>query len=80
MIHHKLYTRYYWYYILGIIGVKFHYYRYHLSTLNICQQQILILHRNQSPKIPNSVIIATQIGPDIENSEDFTHQIISSIQ
>ncbi len=36
------------------------------------QQQLFILERNISEKLPNSEINATQIGLDTENSEYFT--------
>ncbi len=38
--------------------------------VKILQHQILILHKNISETIPNSKIIATQIGPDTENGEN----------
>ncbi len=44
-----------------------------LSTVKLLQQQIFILHRNLSEKVPNSEFILTQIGPDIANRENVTN-------
>lgn len=40
------------------------------------EQEIFILHSNLSEKIPNSETIATQVGPDSENSENDIANII----
>ncbi len=53
-------------------GVNIYYFHCRLSTMKILQQQIVILHRNLSEQIKNGGLIATQIGPDIENSDTLT--------
>ncbi len=44
------------------------------------QQPVFGLHRKLSENIPNSEIIATQIGHHTANCEHFTFQTISSIE